>query len=835
MAEDTVRVGGLPYRTSDPEQTASALQNGGSLISEAEAGSNAAAQADNSYVDANWGNAGKLGMGALSGLTLGMGPGALANMGLVNPGHLRSAEGSPWYTAGDVAGTIAPALLTGGESLGARGLAMTPAGLMGRAGGLAENWAGRLLGDSAGLLGKLGSMPVKMAARGMAEGGLINMGHAVGDALIDNKPLAAEAIGAAGLDGALFGGLMGGTLGMVGGLGALAVDSIGNLGKKALSRSGLGGVATVGKSLGMEGDALSEAGARGKVGKYGELLHENGSSIGDSVTGQQAATQKAVDTFTAARKEALDGLSKDASGALDNLSERLSPRLKTDVVYPRIGTPLANQAEREVEKFWTGFSNEKPMGRPEWNEANNFKSYAQWQEDGLDKGLKGTAKRAAYDSYKQYADVQFTDYAKTASANLGKAEFPKTWEGLIAARDQLEKGLAGKVNNPLLPTRDTIRREILNAVDHEIGQAMDGVSSVPGNEGLADKYRGATQSLQVARELEGHLGKKLTNQMMSSGSGISGADAGWAMTGAALGHPVSAIGLLAAKGISRNLQPRATAWMAQMAYNQSFGTKAAAATQEMKNKVSSSLKAYFKGVTKAPATAANVDHAREANAATGSDRKSYESMASRAEQLVSSNHQAQVQKYAESMAQAGYTDLAQSVLDLNHRAVMYAMNNAPPRQGTKQMSSMHKIPTSKTPTLQEFKYMRQMKGVFGGPHAIVDGLMKGNLSRDTVQAVAYTYPESVGYIAEQAQTEIMEMKARGDTMPMDKIVRLGVALNSPIDRTLDGDYVGAVQSSLAAPDASQPKPPPQGHPGGSLGDMGMAMMTPLQTITIGQS
>jgi hypothetical protein len=130
--------------------------------------------------------------------------------------------------------------------------------------------------------------------------------------------------------------------------------------------------------------------------------------------------------------------------------------------------------------------------------------------------------------------------------------------------------------------------------------------------------------------------------------------------------------------------------------------------------------------------------------------------------------------------------------------------------------------------------MRQMNGAHGGPHAIIDGLLNGNLSRDTVQAASYIYPESVGFIAEQAQTEIMEMKARGDYMPMDKIVRLGVALNSPIDRTLDGDYVGAVQSALAAPDAGQPKPPQPQASGASIGPVGHAMMTPLQTITIGQ-
>ena len=73
------------------------------------------------------------------------------------------------------------------------------------------------------------------------------------------------------------------------------------------------------------------------------------------------------------------------------------------------------------------------------------------------------------------------------------------------------------------------------------------------------------------------------------------------------------------------------------------------------------------------------------------------------------------------------------------------------------------------------------------------------------------------------------MKTRGDTLPMDKITNLAMALNAPIDRTLEADYVSAVQVSLNAPPADKPPPTPDSPSGGMTIDKGM--MTPLQTIT----
>ncbi len=376
------------------------------------------------------------------------------------------------------------------------------------------------------------------------------------------------------------------------------------------------------------------------------------------------------------------------------------------------------------------------------------------------------------------------------------------------------------------------KTEMLNSVDSEIRAAMESAGKTPGLEGVAEKYTAATGGVALARELEGQLGKKAASALVSSERGITGRDLALATTGAALGHPTQALAFLAGKGLGARVQARVEPWMAQMAYNNTFGTKAAAATQSMKGQIGEAMKSYFataaKAASKTPTKAAAVVTS-ESRTKPQMDRKGYETMSTRAEQLVSKNHQDKVQRYIETMHQAGYEELAAAMMAVNQRAVNYASWNAVPRKATKGMNSLRPQPVDKTPSLQEWKYDRKMRGVMRGPLGLLEDMKNGSASRDQVQATAYVYPESVRFIAETFGAEVVAMKARGETLPMDKINNLGIALNAPIDRTLEGDYVKAVQVALNAPGAD--KPPPQQPSVGTIGPSSQALMTPLQGIT----
>ncbi len=757
-----------------PTGAANELQSlGNTPIGAEEAQSAANAQQNLSYVDQNWGMAGKFGAGLGSGLTLGLGPGMAVRAGLMDPGHLQAAQASPLYTLGDITGAVAPAVMSGGESLAGRGLQMTPAGLMNRAGSLSERLATGVLGEAPGLMGSMASAPLRMAARGATEGALINMGHTIGDSLVTNSPLGAEAIAASGMDGALFGGLIGGTLGSVGAIGSKAVESMGDMTKSVIGKNSRA-LGLVGRSLGYDADevALAEkqpGGTKGLFKAAGDILDEGGSSVGDSAAGKLKGVRNAIQKTEAVRNDVVQTLSTQAPTSVPSI-ERIQARLNAEVVLPRVGT--VNEAKA----------------------------------------------------------AEFVD---SAMKDLRKVK--PDWDGFIQSRDQLAAGVdSAKPMNRLLADTNTLKAEVLNAVDSEIRTSMES----SGVEGASERYGAATQRIKLAQGLEANLGKKAANALMSTEPNITNRDLMWGATGAALGHPVSAVSYLAGKGIGRQISARMEPWVAQMAYNQSIGAKASQATMDVKSKIGSTIRNFFKNTVKSPTKAVQTKHAEDAGRTNGT-REQYEAAASRVEQLLSNNHQDKVRRYTESLQSAGYPELAGALMGVNQRAVQYAAWNMPPRQATKALSSLRPQPMSKVQTLPEMKFIRQVEGIgLGkkGPLSLLDDLESGKISKDSVQAMKYVYPELHNELVSEATTQIYEMKVAGEYLPMDKISSLGVLLDAPIDRVLEADYVGAVQASLNAPPAQDS----QGGSGQQPQDVSMTqgmqntgLLTPLQTLQVG--
>lgn len=150
------------------------------------------------------GGAEALGIGAARGLTLGLSDAALKALG-VAPEELaalrRVQHGAS--VVGEVGGAVAPVLLGGGAAeLGTLGrlMARTPAGLVARAGG-----------EIAGLAegGGLAARALATGAAGAVEGGAQGGGQALSDAIIEDKPLTAEAFLASVGSGALYGAAFG--------------------------------------------------------------------------------------------------------------------------------------------------------------------------------------------------------------------------------------------------------------------------------------------------------------------------------------------------------------------------------------------------------------------------------------------------------------------------------------------------------------------------------------------------------------------------------------------------------------------------------------------------
>lgn len=741
------------------------------------------------------------GMGLASGLTLGLGPGLAAKAGLVNRDLLEGMQESGLYTAGDVVGMIAPTLLSGGEALAGRGLLgtamrLTPAGLMEAGGSLAERLALKALPQEAGALGRVASTPLRMAARGAVEGALINMGHSAGDAMIQDKPLSAQSVAAAGVDGALFGGLAGGAVGGVAALGGRVADAVGG------KVGGYGGRAEdiVYKSLGASEDTIAN---KSFTLSQARSVLQKGAGEGEEITfatgskAKTAAAHRAGELYRQEMSSIADTLDKEAATSAPPLA-RIEGRLD-QITAARAGT----YAEQDTAKLVNSFKEKLgSLGR-----ATEIPDKATFE---YQQSLLPGSQRTSYASYVKQLQKEAT-------------EAPTTWKKLIESRQQLAEAVKSHPS--------PIAQEVLSALDSEIRAAMTDAGEKIGQSGLAEKFAANQTMARVADELSDSLGKKTAKEVLSAEPAITPRDLGAFAGMTAIGHPISGVGWLAAKGIGRIMQRRLEPAIAEMAYQASVGAKAQAATQQAKLNIASSVKKFFRQTTSAGRQGAQVS-LYNAQKGAGSPRKQYEQAVDRTEQLLSANHRNRLEAYAQQLQEQGYGQFAGEMLNTYQRAQQYLQYNMPPRKGTLNTGSLKQPPVFKDLNQNEWKFLRLDKAL-KNPFSLLDNLEKGTVSRDEVMAVKYVYPEWHREIVSAAAQEIYQMKSEGKFMPVDKIAQLGIVLDSPIDSTLEPDFVNTVQAALNAPPANQPQqnPPTQQPFSQSVAETGL--LTPLQQSLIG--
>lgn len=157
--------------------------------------------------------------GAARGLSFGLSDQALTKTGLVAPETLAGLkEANPNVSlAGEVVGTAAPMILSGGSSLLAKGATKAGAGVLGvaKAGSAVEAGVAGLLGAEAAtsLAGKIATTAISKAAGSAVEGAFYGAGQLISEQALGRPDLNAEKVMAhIGLS-ALVGGAVGGGLG----------------------------------------------------------------------------------------------------------------------------------------------------------------------------------------------------------------------------------------------------------------------------------------------------------------------------------------------------------------------------------------------------------------------------------------------------------------------------------------------------------------------------------------------------------------------------------------------------------------------------------------------
>jgi hypothetical protein len=237
--------------------------------------------------------------GALGAATFGYAPAVARN--LLGDEYGERAElrsETPAGTAGQVAGVIAPALVTGGGAL--------PAGAVARVGGAlgrgVERQALKTLGT--GTAARIGSKAAGYGVEGAATGGLLQMGANINEASIKDEEMTAELIMAdvdeSTLMGLGFGALLGG------GVGA---------GKEALGSSA--------KALGRAKASLKPTDGRSVVDKAVDYYADASAKVSgnDSAVIKKALTDKSARQDYLMKDELREAFSKRAATDLDSVLE----------------------------------------------------------------------------------------------------------------------------------------------------------------------------------------------------------------------------------------------------------------------------------------------------------------------------------------------------------------------------------------------------------------------------------------------------------------------------------------------------------------------------------
>lgn len=740
IGEDAIRVAGA---------------GGAKFITPQEASARAYDDQEQARVEAEFSAPERFGLGALDAVTLGAaGPlmmgavGALGGDAASAGRDLAAIRGTTAGQLGYGAGVIAPALL--GDEAGLLGA--TPMGALGRLGGGVERFAAGVLPETVGVLGSAARQSVALASRGAVEAGMLNMSDTASDAILRNKPLSAQALAGSFTNGALMGGIVGGGIGAVlGGVQGAAANRM----TRSLSEAAdeLGASATAGREL-----TVKEAYTLKSLGATGEdiqRIKSSGQSFKEALEGYGAVIEsKGGRIADIGKPDRVARMAKET--AAESYQQRLAAAREFDRVAPgaapdleRIRVRLADMAQ---EKF-----------------AGTYE-------------------------YKDVVRAIRREHSKLQS--LGEQPGIERW---VKSRDQIAESLTGTSG-----LQKTVRSEILNIIDDEIRNAMQGPLVVTSEAKAAAKaYAGATAMQRAAEELETMAGRKLQAAFQGSSGFVTGGDlaAGAGIT--ALGHPVNAAGYVAARSLGRAAQRYIEPFLVEWAYRSAVGSKAAAATRTAQETVSSAVKDFFKSGQKAAGRGVSV--AARATAVSGkpSTRKEFDKSMETTRDLLSPMHRERVKQFVAKMEAAGQAAMAENLLMTYDRAAAYLRHNLPVDNSTTGLGK----PAKSLWLSQKEEQFNDLRQAVEDPMGTIEGIGDGTVTREQMLAIKYVYPDIYTEVVTNVAQEVAAMKERDGWLAPDKVVRLGIVLDAAVDETLESSYIGAVQASFAPPPEPQQGPP----------------------------
>jgi hypothetical protein len=661
-------------------------------------------------------------------------------------------------TAGEVVGTVAPLLASGGTSAVARGVAAVGAPIRGAAlaGEAAAAGTGRLLAR-AGLTGQsILGRGVQQAARlgvgGAVEGGIYGAGQALSEAALapdGNYDRLGERLLAGFKEGAKFGGLLGAPLGLGlgvgGGLASAAARRVGGAeGVRTAARGFSEDMAIA--AIDPSKRAARELVQTGRVNKVGRELLEN------DIVAAGRSTDDMVARATSVRSEA---------------GERIGQALKQlDDSGARVSKELFEAVDSEISKRAVSLS----RGQQQIGKA-------------LDREMR-TLRGAAKEGNLTYSELQKfrsdlgdqIDWSKVKTDPKQKA-FARMY-GVV--EDQIEKGIAS------------------------------GSKAAGFGDDWLKQYKSAKNTFGAAKWAEKQLTDNLARGQANRRFGLLST-----VTGAGVGPNVGTLVGLSTGSVGLGALTGAVTSFAATAATQAIRSKAPAVLAVLADRVAKADVKLHKGVRKflrpversvraetlAEGSEAQLERKAKIDKLLGTKKGENRTDAYRRKLLEITENARQgpqaIERKLGNIASVAPNAAVGMVATLS-RGSGYLQSVAP----TGLIDTESLVPHLEKPQVDPVslaKFARAVQ-VVEDPLSVLDELEAGTLTRDHVQALRNVYPEIYNDIRMKFADELSQLKA---PPAYDRRIQLGTLLELPTDKSLRPSSIATVQSIYQKP----PEPP----------------------------
>lgn len=714
------------------------------------------------------------GEGALRGLSFGLSDVAATQLGGEETRKAMAARKELFpvaSTVGEVGGTIAPLVLSGGSGAVAKGAGVVGALPRGAAalGGLAERGAAHVVGEGAtSLLGRVAQKAIPMAAAGAVEGSLYGGGQAISEAALGDEDLTAEKVLAAMGHGAIVGGVAGGALGAASAGGKYALDKLGESGSVKDFFKNFAEERTA-KALGARGSDLKRLGATPAQAEA--RMHQMSRDVLDFKFEDGSKLLNATDTA--------DSLAPKVTAAKQATVKRLD-----DVVDKIEQAGAGNAAVRpDMDTFWKRLDAEvfEPAGKSPLSSV---------YDRGMDVAKELDGIRTMWGQGKQFTFKELRDIRKQLDTVIYPA---KGGPAPVHARE-LEKA-----------------RGILEDV---IEQSADRAANAAGDPLLASEYATQKRIYGSLREAERITGRgalqDLGNRVISPsdyGAGLTGALAGAASGRGGLGSALQGTMLGAAHKLAREHSSAILARGADALSN------IKALSDAVDAKVVSGVRSVLEGGKKTAAgaaTRATVEQAIPVRkvplaAVVALPRHAAFEQSAREVAMQRNDVDYGVRRATEMVGPIDRSapKLAARITDKHQQRLARLDATIPQAIGTK--SIMPQFDKPRYAEADVHQWMRQ-RAIIEDPLSVFDRMHDGTITKSDVDALQATSPKLLEHIRSEFLQQMTSLK---DPPSYQKKVRLSIVLGVEADETMAPQFMQMVAGAYAAAAKSDDKPQPK--------------------------